>query len=146
MQFVMQSIINQFAHVHQTMSVRHMYNVVCHLMNHIQCVQNVKATPIARMIKLVSTKNARIHVHLGEFVPIMLFVMFKLIDHCACVKKDSLEMLNLLVMKLVAVPITIVQQHMLASIAIALMCATKFNVDEVQFVDRITVIMRVAIV
>lgn len=99
MQSVMQLIINQFAHVHQIMWVRHMYNVVCHSMNHIQCVRNVKVIPIARMIRRVSTKNARIHAHLDEFARIMLFVMFKLIDHYACVKKDLLEMLNLLVMK-----------------------------------------------
>lgn len=145
MQFVMQLIINQFVHVHRTTLVRHMCNVVYHWMNRIRFVQNVKVIWIVPMIKLVSMKDVRIHAHLVEFVLRMQFVMFKLIDHCVFVKKDLLEMHNLLAMKLAAVLIMTVQQHTLALTVIVSTFANKFNADEMQSADLISVIMHVAI-
>lgn len=98
------------------------------------------------MIRLASTKDARTHAHLEEFVLKMLYAMFKPIDHCVYVKKVSQEMHNSLVTKLVAALIMIVQQRMLASTGIVWMFANKFNADETQFVDQISVIMHAAIV
>lgn len=98
-QFVMLSIINQFARVHQIMLVHRMFNVVYHKMNHIQFVRNVKVTPIAAMTKHVSMKDVKIRVHWVEYAVKMPIVMCKPIDHSAFAKKDSLEMLNSLAMR-----------------------------------------------
>lgn len=91
--------INQFALVHHTMLDHHMYSVSYEEMNQFSHVQNVKVTPIVQTTKLVSMNDAKIHVHKAEFVLKMQFAMFKHIDLCAHVQRDSLEMLNLLVMK-----------------------------------------------
>lgn len=113
-QFAMLSIINRFAHVHQIMSAHRMYNVVYHKMTTIQFVQNVKVIQIAAMTKHVSTRDVKIHAIWGEFAEKMRFAMCKHIDHFVFAKKDSLEMLNSLAMKvslrcslfIISIPIT----------------------------------------